>query len=60
MSTKAERNAAYLAKLDASIAQAESLRQLNSISSTDKTKNFNFSRVLAKIKQILFEQTCIK
>jgi hypothetical protein len=60
MSTKAERNAAYLAKLDASIAQAESLRQSNSISSTDKTKNFNFSRVLAKIKQILFEQTCIK
>lgn len=55
MSTKEERSAAYLAKLDASMAQAESLRQSNSISSTDKTKKFSFSRILAKIKQILFE-----
>lgn len=55
MSTKAERNAAYLAKLDASMAQAESLRQSSSISSTDKTKKFSFTVILAKVKKIVFE-----
>lgn len=49
MSTKEERNAAYLAKLDASMAQAESLRQSSSISSTDKTKKFSFTVILAKV-----------
>lgn len=55
MSTKEERNAAYLAKLDASMAQAESLRQSISISSTDKTKKFSFTVILAKVKKIVFE-----
>lgn len=55
MSTKAERNAAYLAKLDASMAQVESLRQASLNFNTDKTKKSSFTVILAKIKKIVFE-----
>lgn len=57
MSTKAERNAAYLAKLDASMAQAESLRQSNFSPDKTKTKRFSFTGIMAKIKNIVFEQS---
>lgn len=55
MSTKAERNAAYLAKLDASMAQVESLRKASSNFNTDKTKKSSFTVILAKIKKFVFE-----